>query len=191
MKWIISIAVLLSAIPVFCQEEDNKGKSEIERLMETPGSVYTKEFIYLGQLDHRKGRRIGSMSVDILKITSLQDNMESTYGLRFEYDFNEGSFFRTFRGFVDIGELDGILAMYELLDKELRLTEPEHYTEVIYRTQSGMTMGAYFANSEDGWILFIRLREYVSDSSIHLDYEQITQITSYIRLALANWKSSQ
>ena len=144
MKKIITLFLFvgLLAIPAFSQDKmETADKSQVEQVMLKKGSLILKEFIPYSDVDTITG--------EILKITDVTTG-EAVFGLRLthfyynsQYDSGEST------GLLDAKELDSVISTLNYIKTKLPTYNADTpYTEIVYKSNSGLTIGAYHSEGK-------------------------------------------
>ena len=164
MKKLLTILILACTIgfSVFAQDKNvETDKSQVEQVMLKKGSLILKEFIPF--------KTESEITGEILKVTDVT-NGSSLYGLRLthfyynsKYDSGEST------GLLDAKEIDSVIATLEYVSKTLpTFTNETPYTEIVYKSNSGITIGAYHSDGKQKIFLKFNYKDtvYISASSL-------------------------
>lgn len=164
MKKLLMILVVAGSICFagFAQEKTAEtDKSQVEQVMLKKGSLILKEFIPF--------RKESGVTGEILKVTDVT-NGSALYGLRLthfyynsKYDSGEST------GLLDAKEIDSVISTLQYIKtKLLTFTKETPYTEIVYKSNSGITIGAYHSDGEQKIFLKFDYKDtvYINASSL-------------------------
>lgn len=157
------IMILLSSIATIAFSEETNA-SEFNRILLTKGSLIIKEFIDF--------KEIGDTNV-MLQIATLTNPAENTEykALRLEWEYYKSKYdYGTAVGVLDADEVESVISTLEFIKENLPTMK--NYTEVIYKTNGGLEIGAYKSDSST--------RLFVNNSSNELDSFDTTSISTFI-----------
>lgn len=165
MKKLFSVFFMVCSIcfVTFAQEKNvETDKSQVEQVMLKKGSLILKEFIPYSIEQKVTG--------EILKVTDVI-NGSSLYGLRLthfyynsKYDSGEST------GLLDAKEIDSVIATLQYVKKMLpSFSTDTPYTEIVYKSNSGITVGAYHSGNEQKIFLKFDYKDTVYINASTLD----------------------
>lgn len=173
MKKIIFLFVI--ALSAFCVVAQDKAvetdKSKVEQVMLKKGSLILKEFIPYS--------KVVDITGEILKVTDVT-NGEAIYGLRLthvyynsKYDNGEST------GLLDAKEIESVISTLEYIKTKMQtFNASTPYTEIVYKSNSGITIGAYHADGKQK--LFVK---FDSKDSSHIDLNQLPLFIDFFKNA--------
>ncbi len=170
MKKIFSALFIIIGICFVSFAQDKNAetdKSQVEQVMLKKGSLILKEFIPYASNSGITG--------EILKVTDVTSG-SALYGLRLshvyynsKYDSGEST------GLLDAKEIDSVISTLEYIKTKLpTFTNETPYTEIVYKSNSGITIGAY--HSEGKQKIFIKF-DY--KDTVHIDAKNLESFTSF------------
>ena len=156
MKKLLFVILCMLGSMYFCvaqnkvQEQEEKediSASKTIEFMQRAGSLHVKQFY--------PARIIKTISFQVLIITDVLTN-EKMGCLRIETQYASGYISNNYIGTMDSDEIDACIKSLIYLKDNLLNTQPNVYTECLYRTRDNVTIGAYFKENTKNWAPFVQ-----------------------------------
>lgn len=158
------------------QAKVEKQTTQAEQFSATAGTLIEKQFIDIGKA---KG-----VAVQVMKLKDLNSGISKT-ALRFEYEYKSSYTTDTKIATLDLDEIDGLIKSMNNLKLNVFNSTRDVYTEVTFRSRTGLEAGAYFDIEKIKWVAFIKLEKYDSNSQVFLSTEDFTSILTLVEQAKA------
>ena len=160
------------------QEAKESSNSTAVEFMKKDGRLLLKEFIKIPDTD-----AIG-LGCEVLIMTDMVD--KSKVGcLRLEKQYYSSQYDNgSYIGTLDNDEIGACIQSLDYI-KTAITSIPENYTEITYSTNDGVEFGAFFSQSrkEAKWIVFVKVKRYVSKSLKTIDIENIDTLIGILQSA--------
>lgn len=179
MKKILFIIILslLCAGELFSQDLKDVVETKSDKFSNRSGSLIQKEFNEVG--------KVSGNEITVLKIKDLNSN-ETISSVRFKNTSYSSTFGEEeYLNSIDKEELDGLIISVKKLIDEVIKTEPSVYSEVVYRSVSGFSLGAFYRNEakKKGWVPFLKVDKYKSKSFSTLNDDNLIEILALLEKA--------
>ena len=171
---IISILLVFFSLASFSQQQTVKQLSKGEEFSQQSGALIEKQFNTVGTV---KG-----IEIAVAKVNDLISGKKISF-VRFEYVAHESYGSDTKVGSLDVDELDALIKSLKILLSDIFTTTREVYTEVNFKSRSGLSAGAYFNVEKKKWVTYIQLDQYDSNSDVFMTTEDFTQLQSLLEKA--------
>lgn len=163
MKKVIKLVCLLvlfySSFATAQNTEKEQSKSKTVEFSKKSGAFLKKEFQELGSFSEIKFTNV--------YFTDVLTN-EKASALKIETShYSSGLGLSEYTGSLDPDELDACLKCLIHIKNNCIGTIPELYTEMIYRTRDGLSIGAFYSvtdNKKNQWVVFIQPESYTYKS---------------------------
>ena len=194
-KLIAIIAVLLLPFAVFSQHLTNDTISNVERMLNLKGVVLKKELGSIIRSKEGTTRLPGSCNYRTLIITDLESG-EKIGGLRVmsKYSYSIGSSiqYNTYYAYLDLNEVLDCVNFLKMLPEKYIGTSPEKYTELVYKTIDGFSIGIFYEQllKNPDWKLFIKTKDYTDNSTVYIDKDDISVLISDFEEAAKSIKAA-
>jgi len=177
MKAILFCAVLLLAatamrsqvIPTPLVDETN-----LEQFTSRTGTVIQRELTRLGD--------VAGLRVDLVRASDLLEKSSMT-GVRLSRFIPTGSREEN-TVFIDADEVGPLMRAIDVMKGTAFASSPDNFTDLVYRTRGGFTLGALYANRR--WTGFIRLDRFDPRTALYLeesDFETLKTLLAKAREA--------
>lgn len=174
MKKLLLTSITLLSLTAFSQDvKKDIETTKSEKFSQRSGTLLQKEFIDLGT--------VAGTQVKILNIKDLNNN-ESNSSVRFE-KVSYGTYTDTFINAIDKDELDGLIISIKNLLNNVLKTTPTTYTEVMYSSRGGLSLGSFFEVKKSKWTSFIKIEKYSSKSMGSLKEEDLQNLLNLLEQA--------
>lgn len=173
---LICLLLLFTSSHLIAQTiEKEQSKSKTVEFSKKSGAFLKKEFQELGSFSNIKFTNI--------YFTDILTN-EKASALKVETSYYSSSLGSTeYSGTLDPDELDACLKCLNHIKTNCIGTTPELYTEMIYKTRDGLSIGAYYSiedNKKQQWVVFIQPESYTYKSLKAIKEEDLGKIISVI-----------
>ena len=180
-KLLTSISILmLCSITAFSQEKkdlEQKSGSKTLEFLSKDGAFLKKEFYDLDKVSRIECQVL--IISDVVKGQSLGClKLTTTYYSSYTSSPDE------YTGTLDYDELDACIKSFDYLQTVLLPTSPTVYTEAIYRTRDGVSIGAYYS-SKSKWVFFIQTKSYSANSMSSISSQDISILIENFKKAKA------
>lgn len=175
MKKFLLAALFMFALNVASAQQENakeESKSETLEFLKQDGACYKKEFYDLG--------KVKGVDCQVLIVTNVVDNTKiGCLRLKTTYSSSVGK--DDYIGTLDYSEIDACIKSLEYI-KNVIQSQPEIYTEIEYKTNDGIEIGAYYSTkgtfvTKQGWTAYVYTKSYTSRSA---EYFEPTNIDTLI-----------
>lgn len=159
------------------KNEEAKDLTKLEEFSSKAGNLIEKEFFFLGE--------VKELEINLLTIRDLIKNTKIE-GVKFEVEYSIGSYGsikRSTNAFIDYDEIDGMVKSLTYLKNNVFATQRLNYTEVAYKSRSGVEVGAYFDENKKDWHPFLKVSKYISDSNIYPKIADLDMLITSLSLA--------
>lgn len=172
MKKLIALVlfvVLVLSLGTFAIAEEESQYTQFEKVLLTKGSLIKKEFITISSFLAKLGStsrydEIESQAAIITEMTSST----KYYALRLEHSYYNSKYDSgTSVEILDLEEIDSVIATLNCFKDEFA-GEVVDYTEYVYTSTSGLTIGAYHSSS--GNKLFIK---FSSSDKVYMEFDRL------------------
>jgi hypothetical protein len=172
---------IFSSITLFAQDSSkpHEPKTQLEKVNLEIGTIIKREFIDLYTYTDKSFFSLGSITVEVLKVTDAATNNEFS-GLIFTKDSHTG--------YVDADEVGNLLKFFDYIET-LETSSPAHYTEYEYNCKD-LRVFAYYGkvlNKKPAWHYGIKVDQYYSESSIEIKLENMKELKEKIKNAVSNF----
>ncbi len=166
------LLILFVAIPLFCFPQEPR-KSKIEEAFKRANIFLKKEFILVDNLNACK--------FEVIKLTDIS-NGSVVSGLKISFRQKSFGSVISHIGCIDPEELPELIKSFEYIKSNVLNTRPETYTEYNYSSSGSLLAGCYWSNI-DGWKIFIKLKEYESNSNFYFKKSEVDQLIGILNKA--------
>lgn len=147
----ILFLLLIACTCVFAADGDlvTSDKSQVEQVMLKKGTLITKEFYPCSKINS-----VSSTTGDIIVVTDVTSGAV-TSGLRLSHSYYNSKYDNgDSTAVLDAKELDSVIATLEFLNKKLpTYNKSTPYTEIIYKSNGGMEIGAYHSDGSQKFFI--------------------------------------
>ncbi len=179
-KILFAVLFLFSLNVVSAQQEDSKDESKSETLefLEKDGACFMKEFYDLG--------KVKGVECQVLIITDVVEG--SKIGcLRLITRYSSSVTSDTYIGTLDYSEIDACVKSLEYIKSTIQ-NQPSIYTEIEYKTNDGIEIGAYYNEQSNlaakkGWRAYVYTKSYTSRSAEYFDASNIDALIGILQNA--------
>ncbi|HEY2846782.1 MAG TPA: hypothetical protein VGI80_03130, partial [Pyrinomonadaceae bacterium] len=135
--------------------------TNIEELSSRSGALVQREFSRVGEF--------ATLRVDIVKVTDLSLTKASIFGVRISGNVAQGA--SRDSAFIDANEIDEFVKMIDLMRTTAFSTTPDNFTDLVYRSRGGISLGAIYANKR--WSAAVRLDRFDPKTAVNVDATDI------------------
>jgi hypothetical protein len=136
--------------------------SEIEKFAAKPDILIEKQYAESGNID--------AVEMTTVKYTDLNTD-QSILGIRFEYQYDKNVITQTKIAYLDADEIDKLVNALKRMQTSVFNSTREAYTEVSFRSRSGLVFGAYYSPDKKQWAAFIQLNYLDNKTTVFLRTE--------------------
>lgn len=169
MKKILLILLgLVLSFSCYAQDtDDDKSKSVALEFLSNSGSLMRKEFIELG--------KIKGVKCQVLIITNVVTNKKvGCLRLETQYYSSASRSSDSYIGTLDYDEIDACIKSVKYIRDELLSTTPANYTEVEYKTNDNLKIGAFFSEDKSKWSAYVQTKGHTTRSLEFFNPENLT-----------------
>lgn len=141
MKKIMAFALTLVLLLAVCPISLAKGTEEsntFDAVLLQKGTLIVQENLYFDTIETRR-REIEMQTVTLINVATGS----KLYALRLEHEAVDRS---TSIVSIDIDEIDGVITTLKYI--KAHINELEDYSEIRYKTNSGLIVGAYYSSNK-------------------------------------------
>lgn len=153
-----TLLCLCSVLYILSYSQETKKDLEStksDKFSQRSGTLLQKDFIDLG--------KVSGTDVKVLKIADLNNN-DSVSSVRFENKSYSSYSSDNYINAIDKDELDGLMISIKKLLNNVLKTNPLTYTEVIYNSRGGFSLGSYYETKKSKWTSFLKVEKHNSKS---------------------------
>lgn len=177
-KTLLTILLMVFSVSYsFAQDqaknEAPESKSKAANFLKADGAFLLKEFYAL--------QAIKGVECEVFVMTDIITGQKMGC-LRLIKKYSSSYSEDTYIGLLDSDELDDCIRCMEYIKNTLLPSTPEVYTEVEYKTNDGVKLGAYFTSKKE-WRAFIYTEGYTSRSAAFLAPEDIDSFINVFKQA--------
>jgi hypothetical protein len=166
--------VILSIQANAQQSQKEKNQTKADEFSEKSGTLMERQFIEVGKL---KG-----VEIKILKVKDLVNNTGYS-ALRFEYEYKSSYSSDTKISAIDQDEIDGLVKSINALKTNVLNTTRDNYTEVTFKSRTGLEAGAYYSSDKQKWTGYLQIEKYDRNSMVFFASEDFDQLLEIIEKA--------
>ena len=193
-KLIAIIATVIIPFAVFSQHLTNDTISNLELMLNQKGTMLKKEY---GGIIRSKSATIkspGSCNYETIIVTDLKSGA-TTGGLRIKafyvYTFANSTKTEEYIAYLDPDEITSCVQFLKKMSDEYMNSTPEQYTELVYKTSDGFSIGGFYDPKDKNpiWKVFIKTKNYTDRSFVSIDKDDIPVIIEDFENACKSIKS--
>lgn len=181
MKKILFAVLFLFTLNVTSAQQENskdESKSETLRFLKKDGTCFMKEFYDLG--------KVKGVECQVLIVTDVVEG--SKIGcLRLITEYVSSVTSDTYIGTLDYSEIDACVKSLEYIKSTIQ-SQPSIYTEIEYKTNDGIEIGAYYnekggLSAVKGWRAYVYTKSYTSRSAEYFDASNVDALIVILKNA--------
>lgn len=179
-RFYLVVLLVFSFNLVYAQQTGSKDESKSETLefMRKDGTCFVKEFYDLG--------KIKGVECQVLVVTDVVQ--KSKIGcLRLITRYSSSVSSDSYIGTLDYSEIDACIQSLEYVKSAIQ-NKPTIYTEIEYKTNDGIEIGAYYNEkttlvANKGWRAYVYTKNYTNRSAEYFDTDNIDSLIEILKNA--------